>query len=183
MITKIFTGKWSSYVSGAVIAFFFVLALYILNSPTGLSDAYIMISGYCEESLHARKVIEPPFLDWQTGFLIGIFIGAIIAAVVGGEWKLRMIPESGKSVIASAGTTVLTGLGGGFLVMLGLQIAGDSFLGQWAGAIQLSTGSWIFFASLIVWGTVFTAILSAKFGKSGSGGGEKEKEAKEKKKG
>ena len=182
MLTKIFTGKWSSYVSGAVIAFFFVLALYILDSPTGLSDAYIMISEYCEESIYSRKVLEPPFLDWQTGFLIGIFIGAIVAAVLGGEWKLRMIPESGKSLIASAGTTVLTGVIGGFLVMLGLQIAGDSFLGQWAGAIQLSTGSWIFFASLLIWGTVFTAILSAKFGKSGkeSGGGEK-KDAKEKK--
>lgn len=178
MLTKIFTGKWSSYISGTVIAFFFVLALYILNSPTGLSDAYIMISEYCEESFHARKVIEPPFLDWQTGFLIGIFIGAVIAALVGGEWKLRMIPESDRSVIASAGTTVFAGLTGGFFVMLGLQLAGDSFLGQWAGAMQLSTGSWVFFASLLVWGIIVTAILSAKFRNKADAGGEK-KEAKE----
>lgn len=167
MITKIFTEKWSSYLSGTILAFFFVLALYMLDSPTGMSDAYIMISEYCEESIHARTVKELPFLDWQTGFLGGIFIGALIAAIIGGEWKLRMIPESkDKGILVSAGTTVLTGLAGGFLVMLGLQLAGDSFLGHWAGAIQLSTGAWVFFISLIVWGIIFTAIISAKSKKS-----------------
>ncbi len=168
MVTKIFTGKWSSYLSGTIIAFFFVLALYILDSPTGMSDAYIMTSEYCENSIHARAVQELPFLDWQTGFLGGIFIGALIAAIVGGDWKLRMIPESsGKTWIASAGATVLTGLVGGFLVMLGLQLAGDSFLGQWAGAIQLSTGAWVFFVSVMIWGIIFTAIIASKFAKTG----------------
>ncbi len=167
MITKILTGKWSAYLSGTIIAFFFVLTLYILDSPTGMSDAYIMISDYCKASIHAREVKELPFLDWQTGFLGGIFIGALIAAIFGGDWKIRMIPESsGKGVIASAGITVITGLAGGFLVMLGLQVAGDSFLGQWAGAIQLSTTSWVFFISLLLWGIVFTAIIAAKVAKS-----------------
>jgi hypothetical protein len=181
MIAKFFTGKWSSYFSGTVIACFFILTLYILDSPTGMSNAYIMISDYCKESIHARAVQEPPFLDWQTGFLGGIFIGALIAAIFGGDWKLRMIPESsGKGMIASAGITVATGLAGGFLVMLGLQIAGDSFLGQWAGAIQLSTSSWVFFISLLIWGIIFTAIIAAKIAKSEIVEGKSDKGKKEK---
>jgi len=181
MIAKIFTGKWSSYLSGTIIAFFFVITLYILDSPTGMSDAYIMISDYCKESIHARAVKEFPFLDWQTGFLGGIFIGALIAAVLGGDWKLRMIPESsGKGIFASAGITVITGLAGGFLVMLGLQIAGDSFLGQWAGAIQLSTSSWVFFISLLIWGIIFTGIIAAKVAKSDGGNDKSEKDKKDK---
>ena len=65
--------------------------------------------------------------------------------------------------------------------MLGLQLAGDSFIGQWASAIQLSTGSWIFFISILVWGVIFTLILSAKLGKLGSQAEEKsDKPAKKK---
>ena len=178
MITKILTGKWSSYLSGTIIAFFFVFTLYVLDSSAGMSDAYIMISAYCDESIHAGSVKEF-LLDWQTGFLGGICIGALIAAIFGGDWKIRMIPESsGKGMIASAGITVITGLAGGFLVMLGLQIAGDSFLGQWAGALQLSTTSWVFFISLLIWGIVFTAIIAAKVAKSNITDNKQEKKEK-----
>ena len=183
MIAKFFTGKWSAYLSGAAIALFFIIALYVLDSPAGMSDAYIVISKYCEESIHARKVKELPFLDWQTGFLGGILIGAFIASLLGGDWKLRMFPEGGeKGIIASTGITAATGLAGGFLVMLGLQIAGDSFLGQWAAAMQLSTGAWLFFVSLLVWGIIFTAIIAAKFAKNpAEGGGKEEKKANKEK--
>ena len=167
MITKLFTGKWSSYLSGSIIAFLFVLMMYILYSPAGMSNAYLMLSEYCQEAYHNRTIQEPPFLDWQTGFLGGILIGALIASLIGGEWKLRMMPDSkGKGFFVSAGSTVLFGVSGGFLVMLGLQLAGDSFLGQWASAIQLSTGSWIFFLSILFWGIIFTLILATKFAKT-----------------
>jgi heme A synthase len=181
MIAKIFTGKWSSYLSGTIIAFFFVFTLYILDSPAGMTDAYIVMSDYCKESIDAQEINKFPFLDWQTGFLGGIFIGALLAALLGGKWKLRMIPKSsGKGMIASAGITIITGVTGGFLVMLGLQVAGDSFLGQWAGAIQLSTSSWVFFASLLVWGVVFTAIIAAKLAKSTADNDQSEKDKKDK---
>lgn len=169
---KFFTGKWSSYLSGACIAFLFVFALYVLNSPVGMTNAYLMISEYCRETINARAVKEPPFLDWQTGFLLGIFIGALITAAVSGNWRLRLIPESsGKGVVASAGVTAFTGFAGGFLVMLGLQLAGDSFMGQWAAAIQLSTAAWVFFISLVVFGIIFTAVGAARKRSGSSGGG------------
>lgn len=168
MITKLFTGKWSSYLAGSIIAFLFVLMLYILDSPVGMSDAYLMLSEYCQEAYHNRAIEEPPFLDWQTGFLGGILIGALIASLLGGDWKLRMMPDTkGKGFLTSAGATVIFGLSGGFLVMLGLQLAGDSFIGQWASAIQLSTGAWIFFLSVLFWGVIFTLGLAAKLASSG----------------
>lgn len=169
MITKLFTGKWSPYLSGSIIAFLFVFMLYVLDSPVGMSNGYLMLSEYCQEAYHNRTIEEPPFLDWQTGFLGGILIGAFIASLIGGQWKLRMMPETeGKSLIASAGSTVFFGIAGGFLVMLGLQLAGDSFIGQWAAAVQLSTGAWLFFLSILFWGIIFTLIMAAKFSKSAS---------------
>lgn len=177
MITKIFTGKWSPYLAGSITAFLFVLMLYVLDSPVGMSNAYLMLSEYSGEAFHNRTIEEPPFLDWQTGFLGGIFIGALIASLIGGEWKLRMMPSTeGKSLLASAGATVFLGLAGGFLVMLGLQLAGDSFIGQWAAAIQLSTGAWLFFISILFWGMVFTLVLAAKFAKPDPGSDKKSKD-------
>ena len=51
-----------------------------------------------------------------------------------------------------------------FVPMIGLQIAGDSFLGQWASAIQLSTGAWIFMFSIVIWGVIFYGIINMKVG-------------------
>jgi hypothetical protein len=173
MILNFFTGKWSSYLAGACIAVLFVFALYVLNSPVGMSNAYLMISEYCRVSINAREVKELPFFDWQTGFLLGVLLGAAITAIVSGEWRLRFIPDGkGRGVVASAGVTAFTGVAGGFLVMLGLQLAGDSFIGQWAAAIQLSTAAWVFFVSVIVFGIVFTAIASARKGSGRSPAGE-----------
>jgi hypothetical protein len=178
MVLKFFTGKWSSYLSGACIALLFVFALYVLNSPVGMSNAYLMLSEYCKETINARAVKELPFLDWQTGFLLGIFIGAMVTAIVSGNWRLRLIPDGGgRGVVASAGVTAFTGFVGGFLVMLGLQLAGDSFMGQWAAAIQLSTAAWVFFASVFVFGIVFTAVGAARKGSGGNGGGGKGKDS------
>ena len=75
---KSLTSKWSAYKSGAAIAFLFMLALYLFDTTIGMSDSYIMISDYCKKSI--PNVREFPPFDWHTGFLAGIFLGALIAA-------------------------------------------------------------------------------------------------------
>lgn len=178
MIVRFFTGKWSPYLSGTLLAFLFILSLYVLDSPTGMSDAYLMISEYgrgaIEHRTFGRELIDRFPFDWQTGFLIGIAVGGLAAAIVGGAWKFRLFPEpsSQQGLLASSGLSPLFGLAGGFLVMLGLQLAGDSFLGHWGAALQLSASAWVFFASLAVWGVVFTALLALK---SSGGDGKKGK--------
>lgn len=168
---KFITGKWSFYISGVVIAFLFVLTLYILDTPVGMSDAYLMLSEYCRDFIYKRRIDELPMLDWQTGFLGGILIGAFIASIVGGEWKFKIFPEGGssKGFVGFSVITPLQGIAGGFLVMLGLQLAGDSFLGQWAAAIQLSTGAWIFLLTALIFGGLTTFLLSLKSGEAGKG--------------
>lgn len=186
MITSFFTGKWSPYLSGTLLAVLFVLSLYVLDSPTGLSDAYLMISEYGRVAIadrtFGRELLDRFPFDWQTGFLIGICAGAMVAAILGGQWKFRIFPESSsqQGTLSSSGLSPLVGLAGGFLVMLGLQLAGDSFLGQWSAAIQLSAGAWIFFVSLAVWGVVFTALLALKSNAGESGDKSSGKSAKKK---
>ena len=171
-MTKFITGKWTFYVSGAAMAFLFVLTLYVLDTPAGMSDAYLMISEYCRDFIYKRRINELPMLDWQTGFLGGILIGAFTASIMCGEWKFRIFPEdrTKKGFAGFSFITPLEGIAGGFLVMLGLQLAGDSFLGQWAAAIQLSTGAWIFLVTALIFGLLIRFLISL-----GSGGGEKGK--------
>jgi hypothetical protein len=173
---KSLTGKWSAYKSGTVIAFLFMLALYLFDTTIGMSDSYIMISDYCKSTINRRAVNEFPPFDWHTGFLAGIFFGALIAAFIGGEWRFRLLPEDikEKGAFGSFGLTVLQGVVGGFLVMLGLQISGDSFEGQWCAAMQLSTGAWIFISAFIIWGVIFMGVYSMV----SSGGGKSPKKGK-----
>lgn len=147
---RILTGKWSFYINGALLSGMIALCLYLFQDTVGMNDGLIMISEYAEKTVEKtvqNQEVTPPPLDWQTGFLGGIFIGALAAALMSGKWKLRLFHENESGIIAKSLKTVLFSFAGGFLVMLGLQLAGDSFLGQWSGALQLSGGAWIFLVS------------------------------------
>ena len=162
---RILTGKWSFYVNGALLSGMIVLCLYLFKDTVGMNDGMIMISDYVEQSTQEEQVKLPP-LDWQTGFLGGIFVGALAASLMSGNWKLRLFYGSGN-VISRAVKTALFGLAGGFLVMLGLQLAGDSFLGQWSGALQLAGGSWIFLISCFTVACGISILLEQHGGSEG----------------
>ena len=164
MILKFFSNKWSIYTVGILIAFIFIIALYVLDTSVGMSQAYIMLSEYCKETIYNKTVSEPPFIDWQTGFIIGIFIGALLAAIISGDWKFEFVPGGKmKKFFSSIGASIFIGALGGFFVMLGLQLSGDSFIGQWAAAMQYSTSAWFFFLSIFFWSILITFFLGGKF--------------------
>jgi len=147
---RLLTGKWSFYINGAMLSGMIVLCLYLFQDTVGMNDGMIKISEYAEETaeqVSENEEIDLPPLEWQTGFLGGILIGALAASLMSGNWKIRFFQDKESGIISKSLKTVFYGLGGGFLVMIGLQLAGDSFLGQWSGALQLSGGSWIFLVS------------------------------------
>lgn len=166
---RLLTGKWSFYINGALLSGMIVLCLYLFQDTVGMNDGMIKISEYAEqtaEQVSEDEEIDLPPLEWQTGFLGGIFIGALAAALMSGNWKVRFFQDKESGIVSKSLKTVLYGLGGGFLVMLGLQLAGDSFLGQWSGALQLSGGSWIFLVSCFAVASGI-AILLENRGESG----------------
>ena len=163
------TGKWSFYLNGALLSAMIVLCLYLFQDTVGMNDGMIKISEYAgqtAEQVSEDEEIALPPLEWQTGFLGGIFIGALAASLMSGNWKMQFFQDKEAGIVSKSLKTVLFGIGGGFLVMLGLQLAGDSFLGQWSGAIQLSGGSWIFLISCFAVASG-VAILLEQRGESG----------------
>ena len=164
---KLFTGKWSFYINGALLAGMIALCLYLFKDTVGMNDGMVKISEYVEqtaEQVSESEEIDLPPLEWQTGFLGGIFIGALAASLMSSNWKLRFFQDNDSGIIAKSMKTVLYGLGGGFLVMLGLQLAGDSFLGQLSGAMQLSGGSWIFLVTCFAVASGIAILLEQRQG-------------------
>lgn len=159
---KFVSGRWPFYVNGVLIALTVMLGLYIFNDSLGMSDGMTVISEYCKESIRDKHLAEAPVIDWQTGFLIGIFIGALAAAISSGQWKFRISHDSEGGIFRSFFTTAIYSIGGGFLVMLGLQLAGDTFFGQWAAAMQMSAGAWIFLIAFFATAVLIAILLERR---------------------
>lgn len=141
---KMITGQWVYFIVAPMLAFLMLLTLYLLDAAVGMGDAYLVLSQYCGDVIKNRQLDKFP-IDWQTGFIGGMVIGGAIAAIISGEWKFKLFPEDGGGDFISASLiTPIEGIGGGFLVMFGLQIGGDTLLGHWSSAMQLSTGAWLF---------------------------------------
>lgn len=147
---KILTGKWPFYISGLLLPLLAVLGLYLFDDVLGMSDAAVAFSGYCSEAIEEKAIGSLPGLDWQNGILIGLLIGALAGSLCSGNWKFQFFFDDQKGFGAKFVKTILYSFIGGFLVMLGSQLAGETLFGQYAAAIQLSAGAWIYLVVFFV---------------------------------
>ena len=149
---------WSPWTAGIIFAFLFLIGLYLLDEPVGTITAYSELIDYGKEAINGVV----PSLDWQAFFLIGIFFGAFIAAIVGKSFKLQLFPEDhlsrGPSFYLTLGP--IYSFLGGLLVMAGLILAGNSFLKLWSDCLGLYTIVGLFliivFVEAVVVGTMLT---------------------------
>lgn len=158
---KFLTGKWSFWIGALYVALLINLGLYLFDAPLGMTEAYRYLSGYCFSALSNGKLESPSGIDWRTGFLLGVFGGGLLAALMTGMWKFQAKPSGCGKGVSGYLLGMCRDIGGGFLVMFGLLISGDDFLGQWASAMQLSPGAWVFMVALFISGSM-TAIMMAR---------------------
>ena len=144
---------WSPTLVGALIGVVSVLMLAISKKPIGVSTSYARISGMIGRAVAPRHVDSLPFfqktrpeVEWEVMLLIGIVIGAAVAAWSGGELVVRWLPPlwAARFGSESVGLRLLTAFGGGLLMAFGARIAGGCTSGHGiGGAEQMSVGSWI----------------------------------------
>mgnify|MGYP000881310581 CR=1 FL=1 len=162
---SIVSGSWAWWLSGLCLAVFGVAMLWMFDDTPGMSDGMLQMAEFSRRAAEDRSIEQAPPLDWQTGFLGGIFIGALACAFISGKWKFALRPEGGSGgMLAGAGKALLTGFGGGFLVMLGLQMSGDSFFGQWISALQVSSGAWVFMSVFLATAIISSILIARRFG-------------------
>ena len=163
-----FTAKWPPWIGGVLLALLLVAALALFDDPVGLAGGMIALTEYADTAAHGR-IADAPSMDWQVAMLFGIFFGAMAGAIGSGEFKLEFLDEGGPTAGTRIVRTILSGIAGGALLMLGVQLAGETVWGECAAAIQLAGGGWTFLAGLLLSG----CLLAILFERRGEGGGRK----------
>jgi uncharacterized membrane protein YedE/YeeE len=152
---------WSPYLVGALIGVLSMFTFYFSSKPLGASTAYARVAGMLGTLVapkHTRSLKyyqeNKPVVDWEVMLVLGIVLGAFIAAWQGGELTGEWLPQMWEARFGedTVGLRWLAALAGGILMAFGARLAGGCTSGHGiSGTMQLSVGSWIavvcFFAS------------------------------------
>jgi uncharacterized membrane protein YedE/YeeE len=103
----------------------------------------------------------PPQIDWEVMLVIGIVIGAFVAAWTGGELTGYWLPPMWESQFGSSiALRLLAAFTGGTLMAFGARLAGGCTSGHGiSGALQLSVGSWISLVCFFLGGVPVAILL------------------------
>lgn len=146
------SGAWSPYLVGALIGLLSMLTFYLSDKPLGVSSAYARIAGLIGKRLAPSRIgrlklyqdVEPR-VEWETMLMIGIVIGAFLAAWSGGELMGYTVPALwAERFGADLVPRLLVAFIGGAVMLFGARLAGGCTSGHGiSGTLQLSVGSWI----------------------------------------
>ena len=165
-------GRWNPYLVGAGIGVLSMVVFWLADKPLGMSTALAQASGAFAavfvgwEEVGNNAYWAKHVAKWDYGmlFLVGTFLGALVAALVGKSFHLETVPSVwkkrfGPSVVKRMIGAVL----GGVLVMYGARLAGGCTSGHGiSGSLQLAVGSWTFFIVMFAAGAATALVLFKK---------------------
>ncbi len=160
--------QWSPYLVGALIGVLSWLTFLVSRRPLGASGAYAITAGLIGRGLDPKRTARlkyfadnPPRIDWEWMLVLGVIIGAFIAARTGDDAAGRWLPPMWIQHFGDAvWLRLLVGLIGGAVMGYGARLAGGCTSGHGiSGALQLSVGSWIALACFFAGGVVTAFLL------------------------
>lgn len=165
-------GRWNPYLVGAGIGVLSMLVFWLADKPLGVSTALSQAAGACaagfmgwdQVAANAYWAKHVPMWDYGMLFLVGIFLGALAAAVLGKRFRIESVPgvwqeRFGPSVAKRMIGAVL----GGALTMFGARLAGGCTSGHGiSGSLQLAVGSWTFFIVMFAAGAATALVMFRK---------------------
>lgn len=161
------SGAWSPYLVGALIGLLSMATFYFSNKPLSVSTAYARVAGMVGNLFskgHTENLKfyqdKKPKVEWQVMLVLGMLLGAFIAAATGGEMAPAWVPAMWENRFG-ADITLRLGLAflGGALLAYGARLAGGCTSGHGiSGALQLAVSSWVALACFFIAG-VATAML------------------------
>ncbi len=122
---------WNPYVSGALAGLLSVASVAFAGKYLGASTTFVRAAGYVEKAFGPERVAqmayfmkEAPKIDWQFMFVIGIFIGALAAALLSGTFSLRFVPDMWRGRFGPGiGKRGVAAFVGGIVAMIGARLA------------------------------------------------------------
>jgi uncharacterized protein len=162
------SGAWSPYLVGALIGLLSMATFYFSNKPLSVSTAYARLAGLVGNLFskgHTENLKfyqdKKPKVEWQVMLVVGMLLGAFVAAATGGELAPAWVPAMweqrfGADVALRVGVAFL----GGAVMAYGARLAGGCTSGHGiSGAFQLSVSSWVALACFFIAGVVTATLL------------------------
>lgn len=159
---------WNPYVAGAVSGIVSILSVWVAGKYLGASTTFVRTSGLIEKQFDADKIAKMeyflqnvPKIDWQSMVVIGIMIGAFIAAATSGSFRLQALPDMWQERFGSSiRTRAVFAFFGGILAMFGARMADGCPSGHGlSGSLQLAVSGYLALACFFLGGVVAARIL------------------------
>jgi uncharacterized membrane protein YedE/YeeE len=154
---------------GALIGVLSMFTFYFCDKPIGASTAYARVAGLLgrlvarrhTDSLPYYAEKKPPKIGWEVMLVVGIVLGAFLAAWTGNEITGRWLPPMWVERFGdSLWLRLVVGFWGGAVMAFGARMAGGCTSGHGiSGALQLSVSSWIALIGFFVGGASAAMLL------------------------
>ena len=123
---------WNPYVAGALAGILIVLSANFTGNYFGASSSFVRTAGLIEKFFGPEHVARTsyflryvPLIDWQWFFLVGICLGALVAALLSGDFAWRGMPPMWATRFGpGAPLRAVAAFTGGFIMLVGARIAG-----------------------------------------------------------
>ena len=143
---------WNPYVAGALSGVVSIGSIWFVGKYLGASTTFVRTTGMVEKIFSPERVAsmpyfikELPMIDWQWMFVIGIAIGAFLAAISSGSFRWQAVPTMWQQRFGSqVSTRAVFAFIGGIIAMFGARLADGCPSGHGlSGSLQLSVSSLI----------------------------------------
>lgn len=122
---------WSPYAAGFLVGLLMIASIWFTGKYFGASTTFVRAAGYVERTVDPGRVAameyfkkELPKIDWQFLFVVGIFIGSLIAASMSGSFKLQGVPSRWEQRFGpSKAKRGIVAFVGGIIAMFGARLA------------------------------------------------------------
>ena len=91
---------WNPYLAGALSGIVLILSVGLSGKYFGASTTFVRSAGVIEQAVNPERVAkmdyfvkETPKIDWQWMFVVGIFLGSVIASTSSGSFHWKALPD------------------------------------------------------------------------------------------
>lgn len=159
---------WNPYVAGAATGLLAVASVGLTGKYLGASTTFVRGAGMVERLFSPELVAslsyyvkEKPVFDWQFLFVVGIFLGALLAAVLCRDFTWQAVPDSWKQAFGPGfARRALTAFLGGIVAMFGARLAGGCPSGHGlSGISQMALSGFLAGAGFFLGGIVMARLV------------------------
>ena len=172
--TKVPSKRWNPYLAGALTGILMVLSVWIAGKYFGASTSYARTAGMIEQTVTPEHVQATDYfqkyavkdtgllaIDWQMLFVLGILLGALVAAVASGTFRWQGVPDMWREKFGPSGPKRhVVAFFGGFIALFGARMAGGCPSGHGlSGLMQLSLSGYVALIAFFVGGVITARLL------------------------